>query len=124
MPAGMTGGVMSSGSREIAAWWLRRRMVGVFGPGEVYSQTVQTLQTDPDPVRRSYAANALGEFFVRPCLVDAQKQEESTSGKHFNRRDEQVAKANRWLASSATVRFWVPAYRHCCRRCGAFSQLG
>jgi len=56
-------------TREIAAWWLRRRMVGVFGPGEVYSQTVQTLQTDPDPVRRSYAANALGEFFVTPGIT-------------------------------------------------------
>jgi HEAT repeat protein len=56
-------------TREIAAWWLRRRVVGVFGPGEVYSQTVQTLQTDPDPVRRSYAANALGEFFVTPGIA-------------------------------------------------------
>jgi HEAT repeat protein len=56
-------------TREIAAWWLRRRVVGVFGAGEVYSQTVQTLQTDPDPVRRSYAANALGEFFVTPGIA-------------------------------------------------------
>jgi HEAT repeat protein len=56
-------------TREIAAWWLRRRVVGVFGPGEVYSQTVQTLQTDPSPVRRAYAANALGEFFVTPGIA-------------------------------------------------------
>jgi len=55
-------------NREIAAWWLRRRVFGVFGPGEVYSQTVQTLQTDPDPVRRSYAAYALGEFFAAPGI--------------------------------------------------------
>ena len=26
-------------NREIAAWWLRRRIFGVFGPGEVYEQT-------------------------------------------------------------------------------------
>jgi HEAT repeat protein len=55
-------------NREIAAWWLRRRMFGVFGPGEVYQQTVQALQSDPDPVRRSYAAYALGEFFAAPGI--------------------------------------------------------
>ena len=49
-------------NREIAAWWLRRRILGVFGPGEIYQQTVQTLQSDSDPVRRSYAAYAVGEF--------------------------------------------------------------
>ncbi len=53
-------------NREIAAWWLRRRILGVFGPGEVYSSVVQTLSTDPDPVRRSYAAYALGEFLAAP----------------------------------------------------------
>ncbi len=53
-------------TREIAAWWLRRRAFGVFGPGEVYQQTLQTLQSDPDPLRRSYAAYALGEFFASP----------------------------------------------------------
>jgi hypothetical protein len=51
-------------NREIAAWWLRRRMFGVFGPGEVYQQTIQTLQSDPSPTRRAYAASALGEFFL------------------------------------------------------------
>ena len=55
--------------REIAAWWLRRRILGVFGDGEVYQQTVNTLASDPDPVRRSYAANALGEFLVPPGVV-------------------------------------------------------
>ncbi len=30
-------------TREIAAWWLRRRIFGVFGPGQVYQQTVQTV---------------------------------------------------------------------------------
>src|SRR5271166_4414003 len=55
-------------TREIAAWWLRRRVLGVFGPGEVYEQTVRTLQVDPNPLRRSYAANALGEFFALPGI--------------------------------------------------------
>jgi HEAT repeat protein len=49
-------------NREIAAWWLRRRMFGVFGPGETYERTVTTLASDGDPVRRAYAAEALGEF--------------------------------------------------------------
>jgi HEAT repeat protein len=56
-------------TREIAAWWLRRRAFGVFGPGEVYQQTVQTLASDPDPVRRSDAAYALGEFFAAPGVA-------------------------------------------------------
>jgi hypothetical protein len=51
-------------NREIAAWWLRRRIFGVFGPGEVYSQTVNTLRTDSSATRRAYAASALGEFLV------------------------------------------------------------
>ena len=56
-------------TREIAAWWLRRRVFGVFGAGEVYEQTIQTLQTDSSPVRRSYAAYALGEFFATPGIA-------------------------------------------------------
>jgi HEAT repeat protein len=56
-------------TREIAAWWLRRRIFGVFGAGEVYQQTIQTLQSDADPVRRSYAAAALGEFFATPGVT-------------------------------------------------------
>jgi HEAT repeat protein len=55
-------------TREIAAWWLRRRIFGVFGEGEVYQQTIQTLQTNADPVTRSYAAYALGEFFASPGI--------------------------------------------------------
>lgn len=51
-------------NREISAWWLRRRILGVFGPGEVYEQTVKTLAGDPSPTRRAYAASALGEFLV------------------------------------------------------------
>ena len=55
-------------TREIAAWWLRRRVFGVFGEGEVYSQTIQMLQTSSDPVHRADAAYALGEFFATPGI--------------------------------------------------------
>jgi HEAT repeat protein len=55
-------------NREIAAWWLRRRVLGVFGTGEVYDLTVQALQGDPDPIKRSYAAAALGEFLAAPGI--------------------------------------------------------
>jgi hypothetical protein len=57
-------------TREIAAWWLRRRIFGVFGQGEVYEQTIQTLASDMDhPIRRAYAAYALGEFFAVPGIA-------------------------------------------------------
>lgn len=56
-------------TREIAAWWLRRRIFGVFGPGEVYEQTLRTLREDPDPQRRAYAAQAIGEFLARPGVA-------------------------------------------------------
>jgi HEAT repeat protein len=50
-------------TREIAAWWLRRRIFGVFGPGEVYAQVVATLgDASQKDTRRVRAANALGEF--------------------------------------------------------------
>src|SRR5690606_17173109 len=50
-------------NREIAAWWLRRRIFGVFGPGEVYSRVVSTLSdAKQSEERRAYAANAIGEF--------------------------------------------------------------
>jgi HEAT repeat protein len=55
-------------TREIAAWWLRRRMFGVFGKGEVYERTLQTLSSDTDPKRRAYAAYALGEFLAAPGI--------------------------------------------------------
>src|ERR1041384_968455 len=50
-------------TREISAWWLRRRIFGVFGPGQVYEQTLQAL-ADPkeSETHRLYAANALGDF--------------------------------------------------------------
>ena len=52
-------------TREISAWWLRRRIFGVFGPGEVYSRIVAAVadQTQPEK-RRAYAADALGEFLT------------------------------------------------------------
>jgi hypothetical protein len=53
-------------TREISAWWLRRRIFGVFGPGEVYSQTVDTLNdATQSETRRAAAAEALGEFLTR-----------------------------------------------------------
>ncbi len=50
-------------TREISAWWLRRRIFGVFGPGQVYQQTINAV-TDPSQSEstRAYAAQALGEF--------------------------------------------------------------
>jgi hypothetical protein len=49
-------------NREIAAWWLRRRIFGVFGPGQVYQRAIQTLQSDASADKRARAAEALGEF--------------------------------------------------------------
>lgn len=51
-------------TREISAWWLRRRIFGVFGPGEVYEQVLTTLHESEDEHRRAYAADAIGEFLV------------------------------------------------------------
>src|SRR5207302_8576720 len=51
-------------TREIAAWWLRRRVFGVFGPGEVYERTVNALASDGSATKRAYAAYALGEFLT------------------------------------------------------------
>jgi HEAT repeat protein len=55
-------------TREIAAWWLRRRVFGVFGPGEVYERTLGALKSDPDPRKRAFAAYALGEFLATPGI--------------------------------------------------------
>ena len=49
-------------TREISAWWLRRRIFGVFGKGEAYEQTVNAVSTGKTELTRAYAANALGEF--------------------------------------------------------------
>ena len=49
-------------TREIAAWWLRRREMGVFGPNQLYQQTLNTRASDPSATRRANAASAIGEF--------------------------------------------------------------
>jgi len=50
-------------TREISAWWLRRRIFGVFGKGEVYEQTINAVSDQSKPeLKRAYAASALGEF--------------------------------------------------------------
>jgi HEAT repeats len=52
-------------TREIAAWWLRRRIFGVYGPGQVYTQVLATLSDQGQPAQtRADAAQALGEFLV------------------------------------------------------------
>ena len=56
-------------TREISAWWLRRRIIGVFGPGEAYERTLNTLKGDASPQRRAYAAYALGEFLFAPGVA-------------------------------------------------------
>ena len=43
-------------------------MFGVFGKGEVYERTLQTLAGDADPKRRTYAAYAIGEFLAAPGI--------------------------------------------------------
>jgi hypothetical protein len=58
-------------TREIAAWWLRRRIFGVFGPGEVYAQTLSTLTDQSQPEhKRAYAAEAIGEFLSHAGLAE------------------------------------------------------
>lgn len=68
-------------TREIAAWWLRRRIFGVFGPGQVYQQTLTALgNPDETESHRVYAANALGEFLSLsgvPALSKAVMTDES-----------------------------------------------
>lgn len=60
-------------NREISAWWLRRRVFGVFGEGEVYQRTVQALESDPSPKKRAYAAEALGEFLSKAGVKHCKK---------------------------------------------------
>lgn len=70
-------------TREISAWWLRRRILGVFGPGQVYEQTLKTV-TDPSASenKRSYAVEALGEFLAAPGVpVIAQAAVSDSSAK-------------------------------------------
>jgi len=71
----------NSKTREISAWWLRRRIFGVFGPGQVYEQTLSTLgNANETEAHRIYAANALGEFLSSggvPALSKAAIGDES-----------------------------------------------
>ncbi len=52
--------------REMSAWWLRRRL---FVIGAIVSRMRTALASDADPVRRSRAAAALGEF-LDPHALD------------------------------------------------------
>ena len=52
--------------REISAWWLRRRP---FGFGRVMVKMKTALLESDDPIRRSRAAEALGEFLDPHGLV-------------------------------------------------------
>ena len=40
-------------NREISAWWLRRRIFGVFGPGQVYSQVLKVLESGAETEERT-----------------------------------------------------------------------
>ncbi|HEX3597432.1 MAG TPA: HEAT repeat domain-containing protein [Polyangiaceae bacterium] len=60
-------------TREISAWWLRRRIFGVFGQGEVYSQVLSTLTSATADTTRSYAAEALGEFLIADGIAPVAK---------------------------------------------------
>ncbi len=53
-------------TREMAAWWLRRRP---FGFADVYHRIRAVLETDASAVRRARAAEALGEFMVPNGVV-------------------------------------------------------
>ena len=70
-------------TREISAWWLRRRIFGVFGPGQVYEQTLNALaDKNETESHRVYAANALGEFLYLggvPALSKAIIQDDSSA---------------------------------------------
>jgi HEAT repeat protein len=59
--------------REIAAWWIRKR---IFGYAEIALKVRATVEKDADPVRRAAAAEAIGEFLDpggTPYLVKAAK---------------------------------------------------
>jgi len=61
-------------SREISAWWLRRRIFGVFGKGEAYEQTINTISNpQASELSRTYAANALGEFLEGAGIAPVSK---------------------------------------------------
>ncbi len=53
--------------RQMAAWWLRRRLAVAL---PVHAMLVETLQTDPDATKRARAAEAIG-YFMRPRGIPA-----------------------------------------------------
>lgn len=72
-----------SRAREISAWWLRRRIFGVFGEGQVYSSVVATLTDQGQSAeRRAYAAEAIGEFLTKAGVKHVSRAivEDSDSG--------------------------------------------
>jgi HEAT repeat protein len=63
-------------TREIAAWWLRRRSFG-FGP--IMKRMKQTAVESADPVQRERALQALGEF-LDPHALPTLKQAATADG--------------------------------------------
>jgi HEAT repeat protein len=66
-------------TREISAWWLRRRSFG-FGP--VMVKMRQVAAQDPNPIQRARALAALGEFLdphAAPTLANAATQDSDVS---------------------------------------------
>jgi HEAT repeat protein len=57
----------SADTREIAAWWLRRR---TFGLGPIHQKMEAAVREESDPEKRARAAAALGELLI-PHAVDA-----------------------------------------------------
>ena len=57
-------------TREISAWWLRRRS---FGLGPIMVRMRKVIETDADPVMRSRAAEALGEFLDPHAVPSLEK---------------------------------------------------
>jgi HEAT repeat protein len=98
--------------REMAAWWLRRRP---FGYGRAAVAMRHAVTDDPDAVRRSRAAEALGEFLdVRglPALEQAALRDESVDVRaaavralgRLNARDGRAVLAAALQDSEADVR--------------------
>ncbi len=98
--------------REIAAWWLRQRP---FGYGRVAVAMRRTVAQDPDAVRRSRAAEALGEFLDvggLPALEQAAMEDSSAQVRlsavralgRLNAREGQAVLAAAFEDQDASVR--------------------
>jgi hypothetical protein len=98
-------------AREVGAWWLRQRP---FGANMAFAFFKRTLETDADPVRRSRAAEAIGEFHHAASLLplttalrdsDALVREAAVRGiGRLNHIDSQNALATAMGDASASVR--------------------